>query len=389
MLGTPQYMAPEQLEGREADTRTDVFAAGAIIYEMLSGKKAFEGSSQASLISAILKDQPPPVSSQQVTVSPLIDRIVDRCLAKNPDERFQSTDDLLSALRWADEFTRGSTRLVPEPIRHSGAGGKLWKVAAAIAAATAALLVWPAVRQFRSTVSEPGVTRLDVVTPDTSDPLSFALSPDGRRLVFVSTTSGEPRLWVRSFDQSAERPLSGTEGAAQPFWSPDGTAVGFFADGRLKRIDLESGSVRVLADSPVSRGGTWSREGVIVYSPMINSALLRVSANGGTPVPVTTLIPGEVTHRWPHFLPDGRRFLYLSALGQADLRGAFLGSLDGGTPRRVMNSDSAVGYAEGWLMQVSQGTLVAYRFDPNSGSVSGSPVTLAQNVRKPVTVISG
>jgi Tol biopolymer transport system component len=169
----------------------------------------------------------------------------------------------------------------------------------------------------------------------------FALSPDGRRLVFVSTTSGGPRLWVRAFDQSAERPLSGTEGAAQPFWSPDGTAVGFFADGRLKRIGLESGSVQVLADAPVSRGGTWSREGVIVYGPMINSGLMRVPANGGTPAPVTTLSPGEVTHRWPHFLPDGRRFLYLSALGQADLRGAFLGSLDGGTPRRVMNSATA------------------------------------------------
>jgi serine/threonine protein kinase/Tol biopolymer transport system component len=380
ILGTFQYMAPEQLEGRDADVRSDIFAFGAVFYEMLTGRKAFDSASQARLVSAILKDHPPLASSLQPSTSPLVDRIVARCLAKDADERFQSAHDLLMALQWAGELVDSRHGSVPDPTARIPHRSRWWKLATAAAVAAALLLMWPAALYLRRPEPEPLVTRLDVVTPDTADPFSFALSPDGRQLAFVGTTDSEPRLWVRPLDQTMGRALPGTEGASQPFWSPDGSAIGFFADGRLKRLNLVGGGLQVLADAPVPRGGTWSRDGVIVFSPTVNTTLLRVSAGGGTPMPVTMLGPGQGTHRWPHFLPNGRQFLFLATLGQPDTRGIYLGSLDGGEPRRVLNADSSAAYQAGKLLVVSQGALVAHDFDPVRGSVSGTPVTLAQPV---------
>jgi eukaryotic-like serine/threonine-protein kinase len=380
ILGTFQYMAPEQLEGHEADARTDIFAFGALLHETVTGRKAFEGTSQASLLSAILKDHPPPVSSL-ASASPLVDRIVSRCLAKDADGRFQSAHDLLITLRWAAELDgRPAGVIFPDAQPIDRSGTRAWMLATAASVAAVALLAWPAMQHLRRTVPQPLVTRLDFVTAETADPFSFALSPDGRQIAYVATTDSEPRLWVRPLDQVTGRALPGTEGATQPFWSPHGSAIGFFADGRLKRVDLAGGAPRVLADAPVARGGTWNRDDVILYSPMVNTTIMRVSATGGTPAPVTKLIPGQGTHRWPHFLPDGRRFFFLAALGLADTRGIFLGSLDGSDARRVLNADSSVAYQDGKLLVVSQGALVAYSFDAARGAVDGDAITLAQGV---------
>ncbi len=383
ILGTFQYMAPEQLEAQEADVRSDIFAFGSLFHEMLTGRKAFESTSQARLISAILKDHPPMVSTLQPSASPLVDRIVSGCLAKDADERFQSAHDLLMALRWAAELLDSPQGGVPDPtarIQDRSRRERVWMLTAAATMAVALLLTWPTALYLRRTEPEPLVTRLDVVTPETSDPFSFALSPDGRQLAFVATTDGEPRLWVRPLDQVTGRALPGTEDASQPFWAPDGSAIGFFADGRLKRVNLEGGTPRVLADAPVPRGGTWNRDGVIVFSPTVITTLLRINATGGTPTPVTMLSAGQGTHRWPHFLPDGRQFVYLAALGEPETRGIFLGSLDGGKPERVLNADSSVAYQGGRLLVVSQGALVAHDFDITRGSISGNPITLAQPV---------
>src|SRR5262245_34724813 len=380
ILGTLQYMAPEQMEGQEADARTDIFAFGAVVYEMITGHRAFEGKTHANLISAILKDHPPLVSSRQPLASPLLDRIVAQCLAKDADQRYQSAHDLLQSLRWIEELTSGGATDLTPSVGRRARRERVWMLATVVAT-FAALLLASDLWFVRRTPPALPLTRLEIVTPETNDPFSFALSADGRQLAFVATTDAGPRLWVRSFEQSAGRVLPGTDGATEPFWSPGGSAIGFFAASKLKRVDLVGGAPRVLADAPIPRGGTWSLDGVIVYCPMVTSTLMRVNASGGTPTAVTQLRPGEGTHRWPHFLPDGRHFLYLVTFGQPDTRGIYLGSLEGGPPKRVMAADSSAAYdPSGRLLVVSQGALVAYRFDTGSDSISGEPILVAQPV---------
>jgi Tol biopolymer transport system component len=209
----------------------------------------------------------------------------------------------------------------------------------------------------------------------------FALSADGRQLAFVAMAQGVPRLWVRPLDQLTAHPLAGTDGASYPFWAPDGKAIGFFAGGKLQRIDLGGGAPQVLADAPSGRGGTWNRDGVIVYAPMPATALMRVPATGGALVAVSRLAAGQSSHRWPQFFPDGRRFLFLSAQGQASGNGVFLGSLDGGEPTRMLEDEVAAMYAPpDTLLLVRQNALVALRFDPTRRVVSGDPIPVAQPV---------
>ena len=255
-----------------------------------------------------------------------------------------------------------------------------WTLLAVATLALVALAV-PATLYVRRTVPEPVVTRLDVVTPSTTDAFSFALSPDGRQLVFVAMGR---RGHSSGCDRSTRRRRSrwqAPRARSFPFWAPDGRAVGFFADGKLKRINLTGGGVQVLADAPVPRGGTWNRDGVIVFAPSTYSALLRVAASGGAVAPVTRLASGQGSHRWPQFLPDGRRFLFSMAIGLPQTHGAYIGSLDGGDPTRVMSAETAAVYATpGYLLVVSQGVLVAYRFDAVRGTVAGEPIPVAQGV---------
>jgi serine/threonine protein kinase len=375
ILGTFQYMAPEQIEGQEADARTDIFAFGVVLHEMVTGKKAFEGQTSASLFGAILRDQPPPLSVLQPLAPSALDRTLRRCLAKEPDARWQTAKDLLEELRWiAAERERAAPLVTTQSRRQQRIA---WAIAVASAIIAAAAL-WVAIA--RRPPAPQIISHLDVVAPPTSDPFSFALSPDGRQLAFIATVDGNTRLWIRSFDRSTAQSLVGTDGASYPFWSPDSIAVGFFADGKLKRIDATGGAPQVLASVSGARGGTWNRDGVIVFAPQ-QAGLLRVPATGGTPVDLTHLAPGQGTHRWPQFLPDGRHFVFLSALGQPATHGIYLGSLDGSEPRRLLSGETAAIYTPpGYLLRVLQGVLVAHRFDPNREIVSNDAITVAQPV---------
>jgi serine/threonine protein kinase/Tol biopolymer transport system component len=397
ILGTFQYMAPEQLEGQEADARTDIFAFGVVLYEMITGQKAFEGKTQASVIGAILKDQPPLISTLQPLTPPALDHLVATCLAKDPDERWQTARDLTREIKWSVRGGSQSSALaaVVAPPKGVVRSMRFAWVVAAVSIAMGALLAIPALRHLRESTPEPLQMRFEVQTPPTSDSGSFALSPDGRQLAFVATAEGAPRLWVRSVDQVVARALPGTDGAAYPFWAPDSQAIGFFANGKLKRIDLSGGTPQTLADAPGGRGGTWNREGVIVFVPNAQltdtrAVLMRVAATGGIVTPVTHLAAGQSSHRWPQFLPDGRRLLFLVTSGKPDTQGAYLGSLDGGEPTRVLAADTGVLFAPpNSLLLVRQDALIAVRFDAVRGTVSGDTVTVAQGVGVDTGVFRG
>jgi Tol biopolymer transport system component len=215
----------------------------------------------------------------------------------------------------------------------------------------------------------------------------MALSPDGRQIAFVAKGEAESQLWVRRFEEAAATPLKGTGGAAYPFWAPDGKAIGFFADTKLKRIDLSGGVSQALADAPAGRGGTWNADGVILFSPLTNGGLLRVPAAGGTPVAVTKTDASGDSHRWPQFLPDGRHFLFTKALGRTEEHGTYIASLEGGSPTRVLQDEPAAVFAPpDRLLVVRQGTLMALRFDPSAGVVSGEPEPVARDVGIDTTI---
>src|SRR5262245_21642871 len=265
ILGTLHYMAPEQVEGKEADARCDIFSFGAILYEMTTGKRAFEGKSAASVMAAILEREPPALSSLQPLTPPLLDHIAKRCLAKDPEERWQTAADLMRDLRWIAEgaATLSVATTPPRPRRRE----RLAWVGIVLLGVGVTAAVSIGLSDFRAPAAAPEM-RLDIVTPSTPEPASFALSPDGRQLVFVGSSSdGTPRLWVRSLDAITAQVLAGTEGARVPFWSPDNRSVGFFADGKLKRIDLVAGAPRTLANAAPGMGGAWSADGVILFAP--------------------------------------------------------------------------------------------------------------------------
>jgi Tol biopolymer transport system component/predicted Ser/Thr protein kinase len=377
ILGTFQYMAPEQLEGKEADARTDIFAFGAVLYEMATGRKAFSGTSQASLISAIMKEEPAPIAALQPMTPPALDRVVKTCLAKDPEDRFQTAHDAKLQLQWIAEV--GSAAGVPAPViaRRKSRERLAW-TGFAIAALAAALFAAGYLR--RAPRPERGI-RATLPFPEKLLLGEIALSPDGNRLAFTAGKVGmEPALWVRDLDGSSAQPVAGAENAYFPFWSPDSRSVGFFAAGKLKRVDASGGAVLTVCDADRGVGGTWNRDGTIVFAPAPTSALYRVAAGGGKPVPVSKLDASrhETAHRYPQFLPDGRHFLYMAGnLGGPpdDPANAIrVGSLDGSGDKILVKTLSNAAYASGYLLYGRDGTLLAQRFDTSKLEVRGEPV---------------
>ncbi|HEY6050287.1 MAG TPA: protein kinase, partial [Thermoanaerobaculia bacterium] len=313
ILGTFQYMAPEQLEGKEADARTDIFAFGAVLYEMATGKKAFFGSSQASLISSIMKEEPVPISTIAPMTPAALDRVARTCLAKDPEDRFQTAHDAKLQLEWIEEG--GSSAGVPAPgaARRKSREAMAWGLAAAFFLAAVLLGVGflrrapEPPRILRSTLDLAPDTRLDLLNA------SLALSPDGRSLAMAAIgADGKQRVWVRPLDSMSAHPLAGSEGATYPFWSPDSRFIGFFADRKLKKIEPSGGAVQTICDAPDGRGADWGSDNTIVFAAEPYGGLARVASSGGSSSPLEPDPGGSVSHRLPHFLPGGRHLLFFS-----------------------------------------------------------------------------
>ncbi len=377
VVGTVQYMAPEQLEGKEADGRTDIFALGEVIYEMTTGNPAFSASSHASLVAAILTLDPKPITQIQPMTPPALERTVRKCLAKDPDERWQNAADLASELRWIAEGAASAT--TPMARRKSWRGAIPWIFAACgilvavVFAAVHSSQARPAYLSVRSFIPPPEHTSF-VFLGDAAGPV--VLSADGSNLAFVaSDAGGSSQIYVRPVNALDARPLADTAGAWAPFWSPDGTRIGFFADGKLKTIDLKGGGATAICDAPNSRGGSWGKDGTIVFAPEFRGPIYRVRDTGGTPVAITIVDTSKHTsHRWPVMLPDSKHFLYLAINHenpQDENDGIYFASLDGKENRLVVHTFTNAAYSSGFLLFLSNGQLQAQAFDPNTGKLMG------------------
>ena len=371
ILGTPAYMSPEQARGRAVDKRSDVWAFGCVLFEMLAGVRLFGGADATESIAAIVRAEPdwgklPPVTPAAIR------RLLRRCLTKDPRERL--TDIGVARLEIKDALTAPRSD-ADQPALRPHRPRLPWIVATLSVALMLAVVAWSLQRQS----VDLAAMRLEIVPPAGFSPESLALSPDGKLLAFVAPVNGIPSLWVRRLDQDSAQPVPGTDEASFPFWNPDGRNIGFFAGSTLKRVDLSGGFAHVLADVTVGRGGTWSSDGVIVFAPAVGSGLMRITATGGVPVPATTLFDGQRGHRWPQFLPDGQHFLFFST-GDGDRGGVFLGSLDGTTPVRLIDADGAAWYASGHLIFESGRALKAAPFDVNGKRLTGDSVPILQTM---------
>ena len=372
LLGTAAYMSPEQARGRTVDKRTDVWAFGCVLYEMLTGRPAFGGDGVGDVLANVIKGEPDWHVLPNET-PPAMRVAVERCLQKDPRRRFHDIADVRLAIDGAF-----ATRTVERDtsLRRSS---PLWAYAgwgaAAFAAVAAGTGVWPA----RGTnIADGPETRFEIVTPPTYSPASVAISPDGRSVVY-SGRDTEP-MWLRRFDSQDAQPLAGTENGSMPFWSPDSQSIAFHAFGVLKRIDLAGGFVRTLANAPQSRRGSWNRDGTIVFGAGSVGPLYRVPAEGGMVQQATDLLPGQTNHRWPHFLPDGRRFFFV-ALGSGDVRGVYQGSLADRSIRRVSDRESGYTFMPpDYLLFARQGALWARTLNRDYGSTTGDLVPVAPKV---------
>lgn len=376
ILGTLQYMSPEQLQSKEADSRSDLFSFGCVFYEMLTGKRAFAGANAASVIAAILEREPAPLN-----LSPPLERVIRTCLAKDPDERWQTAREVKIALELA------STPAQPRP---QGWGWRGWATIAVVATAIAIAL---AVVRVRGTPSAGELVRFSINPPEgtvfsgsSSSSIAvpqFAVSPNGRAIVFSAEALGaRPMLWLRSMQEVAAHAMPGTENAQDPFWSPDSRWIGFFAGGKLKKISAAGGAAQVVADVLDPRGSSWGPDDTILFASGTKS-IFRVSSAGGTVTSVTKLDSSrqEGGHRWPTFLPDGRHFLYVVLSSLADQRGVYVGSLDGETKKLLVHSNASAVYASsGYLLYLEDDALLGQPFDPGRLEFSGPAFTAAERI---------
>ncbi len=388
IIGTIQYMSPEQIEGKEADARSDIFAFGAVLYEMVTGKRPFSGKSQISLASSILEKDPDAISATNPSIPPAFEHVLTTCLQKNPEERYLAAHDIKIELQWiaAGRSSAAVAAVSAPPAQGRERVGWIAAVVVAIVLGVVAGLFFnrpvPSAQTVRTVVDPPAKVTLNLTGDFAGPPV---LSPDGTALAFSATSAdGKTALWVRPMNALDAHMIPGTDSAIFPFWSPDSRSLGFFADGKVKTIDLNGGSALVVCDAPFGRGGTWGPGGVIVFTPATQTSLMRVSATGGTPVPVTKLdLARHTSHRWPFFLPDGQHFIYL-AINHDPSRAAndslYYASLDGRENRALFRSQSNAVYGSGFLLLARGGQLMAQPFDSGSGTLSGEPQAIASGV---------
>jgi serine/threonine protein kinase len=385
VMGTVGYMSPEQVRGQPVDHRTDIFSFGAVLYEMLSRRRAFRGDSAIETLNAILKEEPPELSASNTNIAPALERVVWHCLEKSPERRFQSANDIAFALESlagvtshssqptllsAGPHTSSSSTLTRERMIWLGICGLLL-----VALAVLALFYFPR--------SQPAAqpVRLALTTSDTATlPARVTVSPDGSRVAFLAdNTDGKRLLWVRSMDSLNAQPLTGTEGGSAPFWSPDSRSIGYFANGKLLKVEAAGGRSQGLCEVKELSGGTWNRDGVILFGGP--DGLHRVSAQGGTPTLVTKIDPTEEAHRWPYFLPDGRHFVFLGDAPTTENHHIRIGSLDSQETQILFSAVTRIAYAApGFLLYVSQGALVAQPFDPQKLKVTGEATVVAEHI---------
>ena len=395
ILGTAAYMSPEQAKGLQTDARSDVFSFGCVLYEMLTGRQAFQGETISEILASVLVREPdfallPPDLNQR-----LYD-LLRRCLEKNPKRRWYAAGDLRMEVEKVASDPRHKPEMAPEASIVPLAPTRKLRVALiAVLLLAAGALFAVLIQSYQSPRESPAV-RFLIPSPDKTtfdSGLAFtgvvtslnggSISPDGRKIALTARDeAGRVMLWVRALDAITAQPLLGTENAGLPFWSPDSRSIGFFTPGKLRKIDVEAGPAQTICDAPNGRGGTWNREGVIVFAPNNPStSLLRVSASGGEPSPVTKLQSGETNHLLPSFLPDGNHFLYWAIGTGENSRLVFAGSLDSLEARRLLPTDSAASYApSGSLLFVRQGTLLAQPFDTTKLELTGEAVPITEQV---------
>jgi Tol biopolymer transport system component len=373
ILGTAAYMSPEQAKGQPADARSDIWSFGVVLFEMLAGKSPFGGDTMADILSAVLRVEPD-WSALPADTPPNVRSLIKRCLQKDRHRRLHHMADARIEI---EEAVHEPVR-TPDAMTVTKAQAPLWIAAMFVAVvATAGTVLY-----LRPAQADALEARLQIVTPRAARPASLAMSPDGRSVVFEAVTEGKSQLWLRPIDSETAEAIPGTDGAAQPFWSPDSKSIAFFADQKLKRKDLAGGAAIVLSDASTETfGGTWNADGTILFGPANTSPLRRVSDRGGTVEDVTRIDSAEQGgHRFPYFLPDGRRFLFF-ATGTPTVRGVYVGSLDSKESRRLFDSDSAPVFAPpNHVLFARQGTLFAQRVDPDTLDSTGDPFLVAERV---------
>jgi serine/threonine protein kinase len=383
VIGTVQYMSPEQIQGIEADARSDIFSFGVMLFEMVTGKRTFEGKTQASIVGQILAVDPPSVSTLRPQTPPGLDRVIRLCLDKDPDERIQTAHDLKLQLQAIAEtpFTATQSSAVV-PARRSWlpwvAAGVLAVAAVAFALAYMRSLRTPQV-SVHSYILPPEKASFTLTGTSAGPPV---LSPDGLRIAFVAKSAdGKEMLWIRPLNSAVAQPMSGTEGPTYPFWSADSRYVAFFAAGKLNKVDASGGPPQALCDASAGRGGAWNSTGTIIFAPDTTSGLTRVNASGGTCGPLTTRDGKESSHRWPDFLPDGNHFLYFAHGSTNADSGIYLAALDSKQRKLLLGNDSnAIYAAPGYLLFVRDNTLMAQRFNLRSLALEGEAKPLADHV---------
>lgn len=395
VTGTPAYMSPEQLRGSSLDARSDIFSFGALMYEMTSGRCAFGAENTLATLAAVLEANPPAIEKLVAGVPPEMAEIIHKCLRKDPDSRYTSIDEVRIAISELGQPTgsaksdgrQGNTLQAVEPASAlpgppANPGFRRWWLVLAGALVCAGALLW----RFADARADLQERRVEIETPASSDPRSFALSPDGAQIAYVATASGQTELWVRQLGETQGKPLVKTEGgAAYPFWSPDSRSIAFFSGGKLRRISSDGGNPQDLADAKSGRGGDWSANGVILFTPDAQSGLFRVPAAGGEAT-LAIKLGWAASHRFAQFLPDGNHFIFY-AEGSPERPGPgtgigsiYLGSLDSAEATRVTAADTAGLYTQGWLLWIRAGTLVARRMNPRNGELAGDLKTIAEPV---------